>query len=374
MRLRAARLFLLASLSVAACNREDVPVRYASIDVTIGAGEEGTPNRFGDISGVAVDKQGRIYIADGMASEVRVFSPEGSFLYTIGGAGNEPGKLFGPCCLAFDATGQLWVRDGGNLRYSAFAPDASSARYLFSVPMPHRDVIMTAPVTFDRAGNLIDIARLSLDTLGAVAILRFTVNQTGEVLDSLTLMPVPPDSLEMTTVQTPEGPAMIHAPFRIRDLIAHGPNGDYARVTSSRYDVSRFDAKGTLLHSLVIEDAIGPPLNNEERHRAAAIINEEAKLVGRPGTDLAAKLPFRKQPISGLYFDQDGRIWVERSTRLHENSRADVWDANGIRQFIVEWPNEVRLANGFIQGNTAFGIQPGPEQRGGPRLIKLLWK
>jgi hypothetical protein len=364
--------FLLVTAVIAACSGEDVPVRYASIDLTLGAGEEGAPNRFGDISGVTADQEGRIFVADGMESEVRVFSPEGTFLYTIGGEGNDPGRLFGPCCLAFDAADRLWVRDGGNVRYSVFAPGATSARYLYSVPMAFHDMILTAPVTFDDAGHLIDIARA--DTVSATAVTRFTLDSAGNVLDTLQLVPVEPESLEVTTVQTPEGPAMIHAPFRIRDLVAHGPDGDFARVTSSRYNVARFDAQGTLKHRLIIEDAIGPPLNNEERHRAAAIINEEAKLVGRPGTDLAAKLRVRLQAGGGLFFEQNGRCWVERSMRLHENSRADVWDANGVHIFIAEWPNEVRLANGYIRDDFALGVVPGSEERGGPRLMKLRWK
>lgn len=56
-----------------------------------GDGRPGTD--FGHVTDVAVDRDGRIYVLDGFASEVRVFGPDGAFLRSLGGAGEGPGEL-----------------------------------------------------------------------------------------------------------------------------------------------------------------------------------------------------------------------------------------------------------------------------------------
>src|SRR5688500_5793193 len=62
-------------------------VREGVVDLTIAEVEGKDEYTFGRISGVAVDKAGRIYVADGQSNDVRVFGPDGRFIYRIGRAG-----------------------------------------------------------------------------------------------------------------------------------------------------------------------------------------------------------------------------------------------------------------------------------------------
>src|SRR5687767_13361969 len=71
----------------------DLPV-LATIVTTIG-GSESLPEQylFGSVSSVATDALDRIYVADMMSSEIRVFSPQGEFLQTVGRPGQGPGEF-----------------------------------------------------------------------------------------------------------------------------------------------------------------------------------------------------------------------------------------------------------------------------------------
>ena len=70
---------------------------------------------------VALDDQGKIYVADTGNKRIQVFDPTGQPLGAYGGAGLNPGQLNEPTSIAFDpATGQFYVADLWNLRVQVF--------------------------------------------------------------------------------------------------------------------------------------------------------------------------------------------------------------------------------------------------------------
>src|SRR5690606_24340014 len=107
-------------------------------DVTTLAGD-GTPGfrdglagqaRFHGPMGVAVDAQGRVFVADTWNDRIRVIEPDGSVATLAGGDG--PGFRNGrgsgarfdtPTALALDGDGRLWVADTGNAALRVLDPD-----------------------------------------------------------------------------------------------------------------------------------------------------------------------------------------------------------------------------------------------------------
>lgn len=75
--------------------------------------------------GVAVDREGKVYIADTGNKRIVVTDSEGTFLYQLGSAGAEPGQFNEPTGVALDAQGNLYVADTWNGRVQVFAPDGS---------------------------------------------------------------------------------------------------------------------------------------------------------------------------------------------------------------------------------------------------------
>ncbi|NBC00502.1 MAG: hypothetical protein GVY15_06545 [Bacteroidetes bacterium] len=65
---------------------------------------------------------GNIYVADAGYRDIRVFSPDGELLHTIGGFGEGPGEFRSADILALGAQDSLFVYDRTLRRLSAFAP------------------------------------------------------------------------------------------------------------------------------------------------------------------------------------------------------------------------------------------------------------
>jgi len=82
-------------------------------------------------SDVAVDQTGRIFILDGTADTVRVYSPKGEPLFTLGGAG----ILKQPLGIDVSPAGDVLVADSGNHRLALFPANGKSPHYI-PVPSP----------------------------------------------------------------------------------------------------------------------------------------------------------------------------------------------------------------------------------------------
>ena len=83
-------------------------------------------NDFGHLSGpssVGVDSAGRVYVADKYNNRIQVFDPTGAYLTTIGNAwGANTGMLRNPSGVALDSQGNVYVTDSDNHRIQKFAP------------------------------------------------------------------------------------------------------------------------------------------------------------------------------------------------------------------------------------------------------------
>lgn len=61
--------------------------------------------------GIALDKQGNIYISDVIGCRVQKFAPDGKLIWAIGGLGDTPGKFVRPKHLTVDSEGILYAVD-----------------------------------------------------------------------------------------------------------------------------------------------------------------------------------------------------------------------------------------------------------------------
>ncbi len=87
-------------------------LRIGSLDDTCDA--------FGRIMSLAVDGDGRIYVADSQASDIRLFSPEGECVRTFGRSGEGPGEFRLLAGIAWQPPGFLWTIDSVAERFTVF--------------------------------------------------------------------------------------------------------------------------------------------------------------------------------------------------------------------------------------------------------------
>ena len=70
--------------------------------------------------GVAVDRDGVVYVVDGLFDNVQLFSRAGEFLLTLGRRGTDPGEFWLPSGASIAADGELLVCDTYNRRIQVF--------------------------------------------------------------------------------------------------------------------------------------------------------------------------------------------------------------------------------------------------------------
>jgi len=79
-----------------------------------------TPGDFSKPTGLAVDKDGNLYVADTMNDRIEVFDADGNFIRTWGKNGDGPGYFARPKGVAVDSDGHIWVADGMQDRVQVF--------------------------------------------------------------------------------------------------------------------------------------------------------------------------------------------------------------------------------------------------------------
>jgi sugar lactone lactonase YvrE len=79
-----------------------------------------SPGDFSKPTGLAVDAEGNLYVADTMNNRIEIFDADGKFISTFGKAGDGPGYFARPKGVAIDGDGHIWVADGQQDRVQVF--------------------------------------------------------------------------------------------------------------------------------------------------------------------------------------------------------------------------------------------------------------
>lgn len=96
---------------------------------TIGGTQGHLPGQFGFVTDAVQDSQGNYYIAEyGEYDRIQKFSPDGEFLFQWGGHGSEARQFLRPQNLAIDGKDQVWVADACNHRIQVFDATRDHAR------------------------------------------------------------------------------------------------------------------------------------------------------------------------------------------------------------------------------------------------------
>lgn len=77
----------------------------------------------GDLSmpkGVAIDRDGHIYVVDAHFENVQIFDQAGRLLMAFGETGTKPGRFWLPAGVMVDDEDHIWVADAGNRRLQVF--------------------------------------------------------------------------------------------------------------------------------------------------------------------------------------------------------------------------------------------------------------
>lgn len=274
-----------------------------STRIVVGEAEGPVEYVFGQISAVAVDSQGQIFVADPQAKEIRLFSEAGVYQRRFGRDGEGPGEFrhISGLAVAPDGIGAL---DGQLGRVTVFDSSGTVLRS-FRLARSYMVLESHAVMAFDSAGRFFDRARLArrpdIDSIGVI-----TYTATGVVSDTVVLATVVQDQL---TIERDGRPYMsVPRPYAPRPSLTFGPDGTTYFARGGEYRVDVYSADGDLVR--VIQRPVQRlPVSDAERDSAIAFIERTFEEGGGevPGS---VDLPELKPAIVGLEVDSEGNLWV----------------------------------------------------------------
>lgn len=265
---------------------------------------DGACDAFGDVNSLAVDADGRIYVADRQASAIRVFSPRGECVRTFGRSGEGPGEFRWLAGITWQPPGYLWAIDAIRDRFTVF--DSLGT------------VLATHPLQLGRSASLpwpmwVDAERsLHLWLPSSRSIVKYGV---GPGLDSLASFRVPEIPQEMYTTRSGGITAQSPIPYSPDIRWTVGPTGNIWLADNSVFALHETTYGGDTLRTLEL-DRRAPRLEGRERDSLAAV------------TGIAARrLPARKTVLEWIHSATDGWVWVQTDG---QDIRAwDVFDERG---------------------------------------------
>jgi hypothetical protein len=208
--------------------------------MTIGEAAGDPDYQFGQIAGIGVASDGRIILVDQQAQHLKLFSPEGTYLKTIGQPGSGPGE-FGPGVgpVLVGRADTLIVPDLGNQRVNVMKSDGSdpaSFRMSFERGIPARwDMMGDGDLVYQlRSLNLPNSEQR--DTLDLIV----RADYTGAILDTL-MTPRRGESFSFTEDGQPK--RLVFAPEPVWSVV--GEDGVSFAINDA-FRISVYDAAGTL--------------------------------------------------------------------------------------------------------------------------------
>ena len=329
------------------------------------------------VSRIAVDAKQRAYVVESKENAIYVYDASGAYLTRFGRKGAGPGEFANPCCAAFDAKGRLWVLDLDNSRYVVFTLADNgkmvNAAPAFVVDAPSSNSNFGVPINFDRSGNITSLAQVRVGTNPQSLVKRFVVDSSGKTVRTLVELPQIENVTPAFKHPLPNSPnqvvVFLYQPYGADALRADGPDGVYALAGAGKYAVRWFSSTGALLRTLT-GGVLGPSLSAREHKHGDSLLMRAATRGQTTVAGLPFGVPDRKPPVRVLFFDADGRLWVERNVVDGAAHQADVYATNGSLAFRATWPANVELASaGFIRGNSAWGISLDSDDV--PHVVRL---
>lgn len=334
-------------------NPAEAPPWDAESFVRIGAAGmaagEARPDEFGQVTGVVAGADGAIYVADALGPDIRVFGKDGAYQRTIGRKGSGPGEFgtlrsvgwVGDTLVTLDAgngrvgmltargdwVGQLpWLALSGTISVRPAGP--GEAYYYGLLPEARR-----------RQGRLIGWIR---------------VTRQGPV-DTLMIPRLDDAPLAAVRCDFPGGISLFAIPFAPGLVSAPAPGGHVARVWSADYRVAITTADGDTLR-LVERDMTPVPVRDEEYeaeladYREARERNPEMRCQSSPTQRMAVK-----PAIANLFFDQEGRLVVERYTAT--GTAFDFYDEQGRIRGTTDAPQYDERVGPYFRDDRLYVVQ-----------------
>ena len=122
---------------------------------TLGNGKGHQPGEFGLVTDAVRDSKGNYYVGEyGEFDRIQKFTPDGTFVKQWGGHGTLPGEFVRPQNLIIDEEDRIWVADACNHRIQVFDTDGKLLFYWGKQGRAPGELSYPYDLDFDADGNL----------------------------------------------------------------------------------------------------------------------------------------------------------------------------------------------------------------------------
>jgi hypothetical protein len=296
------------------------------VTAVIGENAPRTPFLLGEISGIAIDDSGRIYVADFQDPRIVVFAADGRHLATIGRKGRGPGEFTAPTGPVFGPDGALYVRNMEQI--VRFVRDSKTGlvtrfdRTLNGPAMaPWRSKLSS---TVDGQRRFHFPLEVGLrDGLTHYAYLRYSLE--GTRLDSLPVPVYPTTRSAWVSYSISKGtgrmvPGLATVPFHPQPVWAVTPRGTLISGPADRYELVETDIIGRKIRTWSRSEP-GERIPAPERAESLKALRRRIDSLPVPfealenvsGEVKAQRLPETYPLYRGVGFvAENGDLWVRR--------------------------------------------------------------
>lgn len=368
-------LTVASSLVAADATAQDGATLRFEMRWEVAEGLHPTADSLGRLSGIAVDKQGVVYVSDAADARVWVFDAAGRSVGSIGRRGRGPGEFESPTGVAVGNDGLLYVRDVTQVQ--RFAADASTGRLTrlhdsFRGPAL-TDWTSTRPSRFDAQGRFYYPQFGPVDRTKRTGVYHI-YSPAGALVDSITVPPFPgaPSSTAWVQLSANGGRVLRglnHVPFAALPSWDVTTRGTLVTTDGKQYLLREVDGRGNLVREY--RGTAAPlPIPRAERQDSLAALRARwdsvsappSQILGVPDDVRNLELPTVFPPIMGTYAGADGSLWVRRWVPAAGHRTVfDVFAATGelvgsvtLPRFLAVSPSPVLSLSGIW----AIGIDP----------------
>ena len=278
-------------------------------ELSIGVADGNEEYMIGQVSDLALGRDGSLFVFDGQVPIVRHYDATGKFLRRIGRTGSGPGEYRSISGLATLTDGRLLVWDTGNWRVNVYATNGD-----FSTQW-------TTPSGMSGGGTAQYTRAIMVDTAGRIVMRKQIVNFRQPGNQPTIWLRYRPDGTFIDTVRAPmvQQPEPMTAragnvstslpvPFLPVRLATMNPLGNLIAGYPSRYAFEIHQSDGRVVS--VRRDVRAEPVSRGERSEARRNVEERLRQTDPnwswSGPDIPDTKPLYHDLVTGL----DGRIWV----------------------------------------------------------------
>lgn len=345
----------------------------------------------GDVSGMAVLADGRVFVWDPSTPALWLINANGTSLKRIGQRGSGPGEYIRVNGIAVDRDGRLIMWDEENSRLNVYEDDGrfrASSRLPFGFCCPNNALTVDVQNRLWLRASIGGSADKLAGEVPRSTAAFFRATASGVLVDTVLTPNLPGDTPDVTATSRGGGGITMSSrtvPYATITVRAVSPLGHLVFGQGRPY----------VLYSVVngkplrIEREATPiPVSADERAELRARIEFDLRRVQPTWSWSGADVPAVKPAFSGIAVAQDGRIWVSLSVPseryepdppprqtnppppVHyraKEKRWDVFESDG--RYVGRIVAARRFTPYVMRGNTVWGILRDDDDV--PSLVKM---